>query len=47
MQTRLEAMEQDNQILRQKDSMNADAIANLSDRMQEMTAKIQKLEDLR
>jgi hypothetical protein len=44
MQTRLEAMEQENQMLRQKDSINADAIASLSDRMQEMMAKIQELE---
>jgi integrase len=47
MQTRLEAMEQENQTLRQKDSMNADAIASLSDRMHELTEKFQKLENLR
>jgi hypothetical protein len=31
-------------MLRQKDSMNADAIATLSDKMQEMMAKLQELE---
>jgi hypothetical protein len=44
MQSRLEVMEKENTILRQKDSMNADAIANLSDRMQELMAKVQELE---
>jgi integrase len=43
-QTRIEELESTNQILRQKDSINADAIASLSDRMQELMAKIQKLE---
>jgi len=44
MQTRLEAMEQENTILRQKDSMNADAIAGLSDRMQELMNKVHEIE---
>ena len=47
MQTRLETMERENQMLRQKDSMNTDAIANLSDKMHELTEKIQNLENLR
>jgi integrase len=47
MQTRLEAMEQENQILRQKDSLNADAIASLSDRMQELMAEVQGLKKQR
>jgi hypothetical protein len=44
MQSRLETMEQENTILRHKDSMNADAIASLSDRMQELMTKVQGLE---
>jgi|SRR5919108_6473445 hypothetical protein len=43
-QTRIEELEATNQMLRQKDSMNADAIATLSDKMQEMMAKLQELE---
>jgi integrase len=43
-QTKLDTMERENQRLIQKDSLNADAIASLSDRMQEMMAKIQELE---
>lgn len=46
-QTRIEELEATNQMLRQKDSVNADAIASLSDQMQELTEKIQKLENLR
>jgi integrase len=44
LQSRLEVMEQDNQILRQKDSMNADAIASLSDKMQELVNKVHEME---
>jgi integrase len=44
LQSKLEAMERENQILRQKDSINADAIATLSDKMQEMMAKVRELE---
>lgn len=44
MQTRLETMERENQLLRQKDSMNSDAIASLSDRMQELMNKVHKME---
>jgi integrase len=43
-QTRLETVERENAELRHKDSMNGDAVASLSDRMQEMMAKIQELE---
>jgi hypothetical protein len=32
------------QLLRQQDSMNKDAIASLSDQMQELVAKIHELE---
>ena len=44
MQTRLETMERENQTLRQKDSLNADAIASLSDRMQELMSKVHDME---
>jgi integrase len=44
MQTRLEVMEQENQMLRQKDSINADAIASLSDKMQELMTKVHEVE---
>lgn len=42
--TRIEELDTTNQMLRQKDSMNADAIAALSDKMQELTTKILELE---
>ena len=45
MQTRLESMEGENRMLKQRDSTNADAIANLSDRVQELTAKVRKMEN--
>jgi hypothetical protein len=45
--TRIEELETTNQMLRQKDSMNADAIASLSDKMQELVLKVQELEKLR
>jgi integrase len=44
MQTRLEVMEQENQMLRQKDSMNADAIASLSDKLQDLTSRVREME---
>ncbi len=44
MQSRLEAMERENQTLRQKDSLNSDAIAGLSDKMQELMAKIHEMD---
>jgi integrase len=47
LQTKLETMERENQKLKQKDSMNSDAIAGLSDRMQELMAKVRELEKLR
>jgi hypothetical protein len=40
MQSRLEVMEKENTVLRQKDSMNADAIASLPDRMQELMTMV-------
>jgi predicted nuclease with TOPRIM domain len=46
MQSRLEVVEKENTALRQKDSMNADAIANLSDRLHELTAKVRKMENI-
>jgi uncharacterized FlaG/YvyC family protein len=39
-QTRLEIMELENWTLKQRDSLNADAIANLSDKLQELMARI-------
>jgi hypothetical protein len=42
--TKIEELESVNQILKQKDSMNADAIATLTDKMQEMMVKVQELE---
>ena len=47
VESRLETMERENQRLRQKDSMNADAIAGLSDKMQELMTKVRELEKLR
>jgi integrase len=47
LQTKLEAMERENQKLKQKDSMNSDAIAGLSDKMQELMTKVRDLEKLR
>jgi integrase len=44
MQSRLEVVEKENTVLRQKDSMNADAIASLSDRMQELMSKVHEME---
>jgi integrase len=43
-QTRIEELEATNQMLRKKDSMNADAIASLSDRMQELMTKVHEME---
>jgi hypothetical protein len=42
--TRIEELETTNQVLRQRDSMNTDAIASLSDKVQELIAKVQELE---
>jgi hypothetical protein len=39
--TKLADKEKEIQLLRQRDSMNTDAIANLSDKMQELVVKIQ------
>jgi integrase len=47
LQTKLDTMERENQILRQKDSLNADAIANLSDRMQELMNKVHEMEKMK
>ena len=44
VQSKLNAIEQLNYKLRQKDEMNTDAIALLGDKMQEMMIKIQELE---
>jgi integrase len=44
---RLSEKEMEIQTLRQRDSMNTDAIANLSDKMQELVLKVQELEKLR
>ena len=44
---RLSEKEMEIQTLRQRDSMNTDAIANLSDKMQELVLKVQELERLR
>jgi integrase len=43
--TRIEELETINQMLRQKDAMNADAIAGLSDRMDEIMTKMKDLEN--
>jgi hypothetical protein len=47
IQTRLENREREIQLLQHKDSMNADAIASLSDKLQELGLKVQELEKLR
>jgi hypothetical protein len=44
-QTRLEIMELENRTLKQRDSLNADAIANLSDKLQELMARMHKIEN--
>jgi hypothetical protein len=44
IQGKLSDKEKEIQLLRQRDSMNTDAIANLSDKMQELVVKIQELE---
>jgi integrase len=46
-QTRIEELEATNQTLRKRDSLNADAIASLSDTVQELMAKVQKLENFK
>jgi hypothetical protein len=47
IEARLYEKEKEIQILRQRDADNTDAIASLSDKMQELTVKIQELEKLR
>jgi integrase len=44
---KLSDREKEIQLLRQRDSLNTDAIANLSDKMQELVLKVQELEKLR
>jgi hypothetical protein len=44
IEAKLSEKEKEIQLLRQRDSMNADAISSLSDRMQELMVKIQELE---
>jgi integrase len=43
-QSKIDVLEQENLALRQRDSTNTDAIASLSDKMQELMAKVQELE---
>ena len=43
-QSKIDVLEQENLALRQRDSTNTDAIAGLSDTMQELMAKVQELE---
>ena len=40
MNVRVEELETTNQMLKQRDSMNADAIASLPDRMQELMTMV-------
>jgi integrase len=47
IESKLSEKEKEIQLLRQRDSMNTDAIANLSDKMQELVLKVQELEKLR
>lgn len=47
VESKLTERERDIRLLRQRDSMNADAIASLSDKMQELVLKVQELEKLR
>ena len=47
VESKLSEKEREIQLLRQRDSMNADAIASLSDKMQELVLKVQELEKLR
>lgn len=44
-QTRIEELQATNQILRQKDSLNAEAIANLSDKLMKVMQEIEILKD--
>jgi integrase len=41
---KIDELEETNQMLKHRDSMNTDAIASLSDKMQELMAKVQELE---
>ena len=47
IESKLSEKEKEIQLLRQRDSMNTDAIANLSDKMQELVLKVQEREKLR
>jgi integrase len=47
IESKLSEKEKEIELLRQRDSMNTDAIANLSDKMQELVLKVQELEKLR
>jgi integrase len=47
IEAKLSEKEREIQLLRQRDSMNTDAIASLSDKMQELMLKVQELEKLR
>jgi integrase len=47
IESKLSEKEREIQTLRQRDSTNTDAIASLSDKMQELMAKVQELEKLR
>jgi hypothetical protein len=47
IESKLSEKEKEIQLLRQRDSMNTDAIANLSDKMQELVLKVQELEKQR
>ena len=44
IETNLSEKEREIELLRQRDSTNTDAIASLSDKMQELMAKVQELE---
>lgn len=47
IEAKLSEKEMEIQTLKQRDSMNTDAIASLSDKMQELMLKVQELEKLR
>jgi hypothetical protein len=47
IEAKLSEKEREIQLLRQRDSMKTDAIASLSDKMQELMLKVQELEKLR
>jgi hypothetical protein len=47
IEAKLTEKEREIEMLRQRDSTNTDAIASLSDKMQELMVKVQELEKLR